>query len=198
MSVSESEHLRDNFFELCNFMREKAPILKAEYAESECIALRRAAEVLSIAGVCLMNGMHRESVVRQFSSFSAFTAIKVGQSWRPFIRQTPAMESTSAARRSAIHSLSAYSAFRMGDLILTVHRADRGGMSMSVDRLKRDLLNKLINARIDLAAYLQLRKAKGYSPGTLSLLQKLNQKGELPPPESVLFKLRVLVQTHDA
>ena len=40
--------------------------------------------------------------------------------------------------------------------------ADRGGNSMSVDRLKRDLLNKLINARIDLAAYLQLRKAKGY------------------------------------
>ncbi|MEL2361075.1 biofilm formation regulator BssR, partial [Klebsiella pneumoniae] len=33
---------------------------------------------------------------------------------------------------------------------------------MSVDRLKRDLLNKLINTRIDLAAYLQLRKAKGY------------------------------------
>lgn len=33
---------------------------------------------------------------------------------------------------------------------------------MSVDRLKRDLLNKMINARIDLAAYLQLRKAKGY------------------------------------
>lgn len=30
---------------------------------------------------------------------------------------------------------------------------------MSVDRLKRDLLNKLINARIDLAAYLQLRTA---------------------------------------
>ena len=26
---------------------------------------------------------------------------------------------------------------------------------MTVDRLKRDLLNKLINARIDLAAYLQ-------------------------------------------
>ncbi|MDW3574625.1 biofilm formation regulator BssR, partial [Enterobacter asburiae] len=33
---------------------------------------------------------------------------------------------------------------------------------MTVDRLKRDLLTKLINARIDLAAYLQLRKAKGY------------------------------------
>lgn len=54
MSVSESEHLRDNLFELCNFMREKAPTLKAEYCESELIALRRAAEV----GVCLMNGRH--------------------------------------------------------------------------------------------------------------------------------------------
>lgn len=58
MSVSESEHLRDNLFELCNFMREKAPTLKANCGESELIALRRAAEVLSIAGVCLMNGRH--------------------------------------------------------------------------------------------------------------------------------------------
>lgn len=33
---------------------------------------------------------------------------------------------------------------------------------MVVDRLRTDLLNKLINARIELAAYLQLRKAKGY------------------------------------
>ncbi|KAF1371111.1 MAG: biofilm formation regulator BssR [Yokenella regensburgei] len=33
---------------------------------------------------------------------------------------------------------------------------------MNVDRLRRNLMNKLINARIDLAAYLQLRKAKGY------------------------------------
>lgn len=33
---------------------------------------------------------------------------------------------------------------------------------MFVDRLRSDLLNKLINARLDLAAYLQLRKAKGY------------------------------------
>lgn len=32
---------------------------------------------------------------------------------------------------------------------------------MFVDRLRSDLLNKLINARLDLAAYLQLRKAKG-------------------------------------
>ncbi|CBG87616.1 biofilm formation regulator BssR [Citrobacter rodentium] len=33
---------------------------------------------------------------------------------------------------------------------------------MFVDRLRTDLLNRLIDARIDLAAYLQLRKAKGY------------------------------------
>jgi len=58
MSVSESEHLRDNVFELCNLLREKSLILKAEGAESELIALHRAAEVLSIAGVCLMNGRH--------------------------------------------------------------------------------------------------------------------------------------------
>ncbi|WP_218728782.1 biofilm formation regulator BssR [Enterobacter chuandaensis] len=58
MSVSESEHLRDNLFELCNFMREKAPTLKAECGESELMALRRSAEVLSIAGVCLMNGRY--------------------------------------------------------------------------------------------------------------------------------------------
>ncbi|CAH5626636.1 biofilm formation regulator BssR [Enterobacter hormaechei] len=58
MSVSESENLRENFFELCNFMRDKAPILKAHCAENELVALRRAAEVLSIAGVCLMNGRH--------------------------------------------------------------------------------------------------------------------------------------------
>ncbi len=55
---AKAKNLRDNFFELCNFMREKAPILKAHYAESELVALRRAAEVLSIAGVCLMNGRH--------------------------------------------------------------------------------------------------------------------------------------------
>ena len=33
---------------------------------------------------------------------------------------------------------------------------------MVVDRLRTDLLNKLINARVELAAYLLLRKAKGY------------------------------------
>jgi hypothetical protein len=35
---------------------------------------------------------------------------------------------------------------------------DRGGTVMTVDRLYRHLLNKLINANIDIDAYLQLRK----------------------------------------
>ncbi|MFH2502155.1 biofilm formation regulator BssR [Klebsiella indica] len=33
---------------------------------------------------------------------------------------------------------------------------------MTVDRRYRNLMNKLINANIDIDAYLQLRKAKGY------------------------------------
>jgi biofilm regulator BssR len=33
---------------------------------------------------------------------------------------------------------------------------------MNVDRLFHNLLNKLVNVQIDLAAYLQLRRAKGY------------------------------------
>lgn len=33
---------------------------------------------------------------------------------------------------------------------------------MNVDRRFRHLLNKLVNTQIDLAAYLQLRRAKGY------------------------------------
>lgn len=33
---------------------------------------------------------------------------------------------------------------------------------MSFDRLHHNLLNKLIDARVDIDAYLQLRKAKGY------------------------------------
>lgn len=43
-------------------------------------------------------------VVRQFSSLSALTAIKVGQSWCPLIKQTAAAASAPSARRSAFHS----------------------------------------------------------------------------------------------
>lgn len=37
-----------------------------------------------------------------------------------------------------------------------------GGKCMTESKLKRKLMGRLINARIDLDAYLQLRKAKGY------------------------------------
>lgn len=58
MSVSESEQLRDNIFELCHFMREKAPILKDHYDESEQLILKHAAQTLSNAAICVMTGHH--------------------------------------------------------------------------------------------------------------------------------------------
>ncbi len=58
MSVSESDQLRDNVFELCNFVREKAPVLKEHYPVDEQTTLLRAARALSAAGVCMMTGCH--------------------------------------------------------------------------------------------------------------------------------------------
>ena len=58
MSVSESDHLRDNCFELCDYMREKAPILRDYYDADEQLVLQRAADALSKAAVCLMTGHH--------------------------------------------------------------------------------------------------------------------------------------------
>ncbi len=45
---------------------------------------------------------------------------------------------------------------------LIATRLERGGSKYVVDRQRIDLLNWLIDARVDLAAYVQLRKAKGY------------------------------------
>ncbi|WP_391487722.1 biofilm formation regulator BssR [Leclercia tamurae] len=58
MSVSESDHLRDNFFELCTYMREKAPELRAHCNADEQAMLYRAAGSLTTAGVCMMTGNH--------------------------------------------------------------------------------------------------------------------------------------------
>ena len=58
MSVSESDHLRENCFELCTYMRQHAPILKDHYDADEQRVLRRAADALSKAAVCLMTGHH--------------------------------------------------------------------------------------------------------------------------------------------
>ena len=59
MSVSESDHLRENCLELSSEMREKAPILKDHYDADEQIVLRRAAQALSGVAVCMMSG-HRD------------------------------------------------------------------------------------------------------------------------------------------
>lgn len=58
MSVSESDHLRDNFFDLCNFMRAKAPLLREHCNADEQAVLYRAAQSLSAVGVCMMTGGH--------------------------------------------------------------------------------------------------------------------------------------------
>lgn len=64
---------------------------------------------------------------------------------------------------------------------------------MSGARLTRNLLNKLINARIDLDAYLQLRKAKGYMTVSESdelrdnlfdLCTEMRAQVALPEPET--------------
>ena len=51
---------------------------------------------------------------------------------------------------------------------------------MVVDRLRTDLLNKLINARIELAAYLLLRKAKGYMSVSESVLLGEDLEPQIP------------------
>ena len=58
MSVSESDHLRDNLFELCHEMRERAPRLQNAIALEEKEALRLAGEAIASAAVCLMSGHH--------------------------------------------------------------------------------------------------------------------------------------------
>ena len=58
MSVSENDHLRDNLFELCHEMRERAPRLQHAIAPEEKEALRLAGEAIASAAVCLMTGHH--------------------------------------------------------------------------------------------------------------------------------------------
>ena len=58
MSVSESEHLRDSLFELCNVYRESAPRLQNEVAADEAAAFKQANAALSAAAIALMTGRH--------------------------------------------------------------------------------------------------------------------------------------------
>jgi biofilm regulator BssR len=47
-------------------------------------------------------------------------------------------------------------------ILLVCPMADKGGKNMTADELARRLVMKLMAARTDLAAYIQMRKAKGY------------------------------------
>jgi biofilm regulator BssR len=58
MSVVESEHLRDNLFDLCNEYREKLPEVKAALLAQEIASLDRGIAAVSSAAVCLMSGRH--------------------------------------------------------------------------------------------------------------------------------------------
>lgn len=58
MSVAESEHLRDNLFELSAEYREKLPDLRSAFSPQEISSLERGITAISSAAVCLMTGRH--------------------------------------------------------------------------------------------------------------------------------------------
>ncbi|HFV0855608.1 TPA: biofilm formation regulator BssR [Escherichia coli] len=58
MSVSESNHLRDNFFKLNRELHDKSLRLNLHLDQEEWSALHHAEEALATAAVCLMSGHH--------------------------------------------------------------------------------------------------------------------------------------------
>ncbi|MEB7938282.1 biofilm formation regulator BssR [Escherichia whittamii] len=58
MSVSESNHLRDNFFKLNRELHDKSLRLNLHLDKDEWSALHHAEEALATAAVCLMSGYH--------------------------------------------------------------------------------------------------------------------------------------------
>lgn len=58
MSVSETEHLRDNLFDLSNEYREKALRLTAYLSVQEMESMNRGINAICSAAVCLMTGRH--------------------------------------------------------------------------------------------------------------------------------------------
>lgn len=58
MSVVESEHLRDNLFDLCNEYRDKSAELKALLPPQDTALFDRGMAAVSYAAVCLMTGRH--------------------------------------------------------------------------------------------------------------------------------------------
>lgn len=58
MSVVESEHLRDNLFDLSAEYRQKLQSLRSEFSLQEISLLERGIAAISSAAVCLMTGRH--------------------------------------------------------------------------------------------------------------------------------------------
>lgn len=58
MSVIETEHLRDNLFDLSTEYREKALRLKYHLAAQEMESINQGMSAVCSAGVCLMTGRH--------------------------------------------------------------------------------------------------------------------------------------------
>ena len=58
MSVTETEHLRDNLFDLSNEYREKSLRLKSHLALQEIASLNQGMSAVCSAAVCLMTGRH--------------------------------------------------------------------------------------------------------------------------------------------
>ena len=58
MSVSETEHLRDNLFDLSNEYREKALRLAAYLSVQEMESMNQGINAVCSAAVCLMTGRH--------------------------------------------------------------------------------------------------------------------------------------------
>lgn len=58
MSVSESNHLRDNLFDLCNEIRGNVAIGDTHLEPRQREMLNHAAAALSAAAICLMSGHH--------------------------------------------------------------------------------------------------------------------------------------------
>lgn len=58
MSIVETEHLRDNLFDLSNEYREKSLRLKSPLALQEIESLNQGINAVCSAAVCLMTGCH--------------------------------------------------------------------------------------------------------------------------------------------
>ncbi|MDX6022907.1 biofilm formation regulator BssR [Scandinavium sp. V105_16] len=58
MSVSDTDHLRDNLFELCGELRTHAPALATSLTPAHNAAFHAATEALAHAAVSMMSGHH--------------------------------------------------------------------------------------------------------------------------------------------